>query len=266
MQQKVLATAVKIVQRRFAQGGELDAALQETILKTARKVVVQRAKQQQADEAEAAAAAEQQQPSRRLKFDGGEGSAEGDEGLSQLASMIESGLGEAMRRLERKVDALSYLMDTNALEEVEERLGAALGGMEARVQAVEAAPSAAVGERVAALEAALREQSAAVAELTAALHAQTQGKPLPPSAAAAGGSMGQAAAGEGDEARPGLRQRKPAAEGAGEAVKAAPKRAPPAPRLRSTHGAGAAMHIAMATAREQMAKQARIAREDEEKR
>ncbi|KAL4853115.1 hypothetical protein ACK3TF_005894 [Chlorella vulgaris] len=307
LQEKVLATAAKIVSKRFLNDQELDKKLQVQILQTAMKVV----KRQNAV-AQAAAAAEEANPTRRLEFEqqGAAGSSTAPAADVQEAvntafiAQIEQGLGEVVRRLEHKVDTVASLLDQNAFELLEARLASEVVGLEVRLQAVEqaqqaqqaAAPAADSSrlllERVAAVEAAMAEQGRAVADLLAALRTQGAATLLGAAAAeAAVPSQGpaeaaapspvpppqEAAADRGEQpahaslpAPQLLHQRKSAlvkrsvlgnpSRSATAAAAASPRAA--LPRLTSTHAAGTAQQIAMATAREQLAKQAARGPED----
>ncbi|PRW57342.1 hypothetical protein C2E21_3821 [Chlorella sorokiniana] len=331
LQEKVLATAAKIVQKRFLADKELDRKLQHQILQTAIKVVKRQ------DAAKAAAAASPAPaaaapaddagatPTRRLEF--GQGEAPEAATMAAYVAHVEQGLGEVVRRLEKKVDSVAQLLDQNALELLEARLAGGVVELEARLEALEqraatqrgaaaADASPALLERVAAVEAAMVEQSRAVADLLAALAAQGASQHIGAAVAAAQAQTAarkaaatQTEMGEQEEdeeaqraGRPAaspakaapreqqrqVAQREPASQlhqrraaaakrsvlgdpartsGSSAAREAGSAQASPRvslPRLKVTHAAGTAQQIAMATARQQLARQAQRAREEAE--
>ncbi|PSC72223.1 expressed protein isoform A [Micractinium conductrix] len=331
LQDKVLTTAAKIVQKRFLADKELDKKLQHQILQTAIKVVNKRQaagsapRQQQLvqqQEQQPKRAGEEADPTRRLEFD------QGEAGVAAVVAHIEAGLGEVLRRLEKKVEAVAGLMDQNAMELLEAHLAGGLLKLEGRLAAVEEAAAAGVPqqrgqqsddassrllERVGAVEAAMVEQSRAVSDLLAALgtqhgsaalqqaaaaamaaqaaakpadaqaqaHAQAQGGQQPASAAGQHAVLAAKPRGAVQEAdtpaAPPVHKQAGAPEPAAQLVQrkaavarrsmladparaagsaATTPRAPALPRLKPAHAAGTAQQIAMATARQQLARQA----------
>lgn len=187
LQEKVLVTALKLVQQRCLVEGVLDRQVQEELLQTARQAVEAAAQQRQA-EGEGQAGQEKDgeagRLARRLEFapgDGGVASGAGggagaEELLERFASHIEQGLGESLRRVERKADVATALLDQGAVEMLEARLAKGLGPLEARVAALEVQGPAPGGlgqevlaARMEALESAVRDQQNALLELLAAL-------------------------------------------------------------------------------------------------
>ncbi|KAL4452503.1 hypothetical protein ABPG75_008165 [Micractinium tetrahymenae] len=329
LQDKVLATAAKIVQKRFLADKELDRKLQQQILQTAIKVVNRRQSAAPAGQGAAPRAQSRQEaeadPTRRLEFEQGEPAV--DAQVQAFVAHIEQGLGEVLRRLEKKVDAVASLLDQNALELLESRMAGGLVKLESRLAAVEDAAASRQAQQPAAEDssqrllarvAAMTEQSRAVTDLLAALGAQgsaasqqvaaavaavqvaAAGSAVPPQDAACKPAAEQAAVAGGEQPPPPaelaaplqqeqepappaaqLVQRRAAAarksvlgdpgrtaaagsSGSGTAVVAPGPRRPALLRLKPTHAAGTAQQIAIATAREQLAKQAARAREEAE--
>ncbi|EFN54920.1 expressed protein [Chlorella variabilis] len=288
LQEKVLATAAKIVQKRFLSDKELDKKLQMQILQTAIKVVKRHA----------AAAPSEEVITRRLEFEQGReaGAAGVVTGVQQYIAHIEQNVLELLEvRLATGVVRLEQRLDV--VEEAQQRAVVAVPSQDASHQML---------DRVAAVEAALVEQGRAVADLLAAL--RTRGAmELPQQEATAVGEAQAATAHQLADpaaavaAEPTPREVMPdAGRDTATAEPSTHRQEPPRPapaaqqlhqrksvvvkrslladpcrsaasspkpalsRLNTMHAAGTAQRIAMATAREQLAKQAMLAREEEE--
>ncbi|GAB4818762.1 hypothetical protein N2152v2_005808 [Parachlorella kessleri] len=248
LQDKVLATAMKLVERRF-NDKELDKKIQEHVLTTAMKLVSKHSvvDEAQADSVELCKKLEldfaPKQPGVQ-PFASSEPAAE--DALEQFAAHIEAGLGQVVRRLEKKVDALQYLVDNNVFDALEARVTEVLGGLEQRIAALErgAVQRSAAGDAATAVPR-LAGPDAALQAAAGSTRSQGEERAAASTMVASPAEHAGQPAGEVSHGTPG---EEPAVE------PAHPRRSSPATKLAATSKAGAALQNAVLMAKAQLAR------------